>query len=211
MTALRTAGKARKINKYRAKCRRGRTGLWLWHAATRQKTTHSCTPTTDLVGCGGRRGTAPDDGHVMREARQKYIHPKAETLASSPRAAAVPPCSPRGLLSIRRHRAVCSDHRLFDWLDAYIFRDVCGCRGSRGGSRSPAHLANWGDRNLGAKRRRLNYRDERLLANGGILRSAIGHSVKALAACHGSPNVAIRSIPHTNSTRFSSIFGSRRP
>jgi len=44
-----------------------------------------------------------------------------------------------------------------------------------------------------------------------ILRSAIGHSVKALAACHGSPNVAIRSIPHTNSTRFSSIFGSRRP
>ena len=45
----------------------------------------------------------------------------------------------------------------------------------------------------------------------GILRSAIGHSVKALAACHGSPNVAIRSIPHTNSTRFSSIFGSRRP
>jgi hypothetical protein len=27
-------------------------------------------------------------------------------------------------------------------------------------SRSPAHLANWGDRNLGAKRRRLSYRDQ---------------------------------------------------
>jgi hypothetical protein len=31
-----------------------------------------------------------------------------------------------------------------------------------------------------------------------------------LRAYHGSPNVAIRSMPHTNSTRFSSIFGSRR-
>ena len=30
------------------------------------------------------------------------------------------------------------------------------------------------------------------------------------ASGHGSPNVAIRSMPHTNSTRFSSIFGSRR-
>jgi hypothetical protein len=29
------------------------------------------------------------------------------------------------------------------------------------------------------------------------------------AAGHGSPNVAIRSMPQTNKTRFSSIFGSR--
>jgi hypothetical protein len=47
----------------------------------------------------------------------------------------------------------------------------------------------------------------------GISRSvmlAIGHSVKVSAAGQGSPNVAIRSMPHTNNTRFSSIFGSRR-
>jgi hypothetical protein len=46
-----------------------------------------------------RRDHQGDQPHVMREAHQKYIRPKAETLASTLRAAAVPPCSPRGLRS----------------------------------------------------------------------------------------------------------------
>ena len=106
-----------------------------------------------------------------------------------------------------------------------------GCRTFQGLALAGAPLANWlrvsrfqgrlalagaprklGRPELGRQGRRLSYRDQAPpLANGGILRSAIGHSVKALAACHGSPNVAIRSIRHTNSTGFSSIFGSRRP